>query len=181
MRQGDEATVLYFLVEGRCRAMSVNQDGKVFVLNIINAPSLVGEIELITEDDSFSVETIDRSLLIALPFETCREKLLKDSTFLLRLCELLTEKEREHALKLAQVSSFPLENRLASFILDNSFHDRLSLRKTVIAESLGVSYRHLEKVMKDLVEDGILAKERFVYTIIDRHRLIEKASVLDLF
>jgi CRP-like cAMP-binding protein len=179
--QGEEADTLYYLVKGRCRVSSMNQDGKTFILNIINAPNLVGEIELITEDVSFSVETIDSCILLALPYASCRDQLLRDSVFLLRLCELLTEKEREHALKLAQVSSFPLENRLAAFILENSFDDRISLKKTIIAQSLGVSYRHLEKVMKDLVDEGTLKKDRFVYTVVNKGVLIEKASVLDLF
>ncbi len=179
--QGEEATTLYYLVKGRCRVSSMDQEGKTFILNIINAPNLVGEIELITEDVSFSVETIDSCILIALPYASCRDTLLKDSTFLLRLCELLTEKEREHALKLAQVGSYPLENRLAAFILENSFNDRISLKKTIISQSLGVSYRHLEKVMKDLVDEGTLKKDRLVYTVINKSVLIEKASVLDLF
>ena len=179
--QGDEAVNLYYLLEGRCRIRTLNQEGKSFILNSIIAPALVGEIELITEDVSFSVETIDRCTLIALPFESCREKLLKDSGFLLRLCELLTEKEREHALKLVQYTSYPLENRLSAFILENAVNDRLSIKKTVIAESLGVSYRHLETVMKNFTEKGILSKNRLVYTITDKEELIRKAEVLEIF
>lgn len=179
--QGDEAVNLYYLIEGKCRVKTVNQEGKSFILNTIIAPALVGEIELITEDVSFSVETIDRCTLIALPLASCREKLLNDRRFLLRLCELLTEKEREHALKLVQYTSYPLENRLSAFILENALNGKLSLRKTVIAESLGVSYRHLETVMKDFIEKGILRKDRFIYTIENKEELIKKAEVLDIF
>ena len=179
--QGDEAVNLYYLVEGRCRVKTVNQEGKSFILNSIIAPALVGEIELITEDVSFSVETIDRCILIALPFASCREKLLKDGRFLLRLCELLTEKEREHALKLVQYTSYPLENRLSAFILENVVNDRLSIKKTVIAESLGVSYRHLETVMKEFTEKGILKKNKLIYTITNKDELTRKAEVLDIF
>ena len=179
--QGDEAVNLYYLIDGKCRVKTVNQEGKSFILNTIVAPALVGEIELITEDVSFSVETIDRCTLIALPLAICREKLLNDRRFLLRLCELLTEKEREHALKLVQYTYYPLENRLSAFILENALNGRLSLRKTVIAESLGVSYRHLETVMKDFIEKGILRKDRFIYTIENKEELIKKAEVLDIF
>lgn len=179
--QGDEAVNLYYLVEGRCRIKTINQEGKVFILNSVIAPTLVGEIELITEDVSFSVETIDRCTLIALPFASCREKLLKDHGFLLHLCELLTEKEREHALKLVQYTSYPLENRLSAFILENALNDKLSIKKTVIAESLGVSYRHLETLMKDFTEKGILKKDKLIYTILNKDELMKKAEVLDIF
>ena len=57
----------------------------------------------------------------------------------------------------------------------------ITLKKTIIAESLGVSYRHLEKVMNDFVLEGILKKERLVYTIIDKKALLDKAAVLDIF
>ncbi len=181
INQGDEAVNLYYLIEGKCRVKTINQEGKSFILNTIIAPALVGEIELITEDVSFSVETIDRCILIVLPFASCREKLLNDHRFLLRLCELLTEKEREHALKLVQYTSYPLENRLSAFILENTLNDKLSIKKTVIAESLGVSYRHLETLMKDFTEKEILRKDRLVYTIIDKEELMKKAEVLDIF
>lgn len=181
MNQGDEPTTLYFLVEGRCRVSAVNEKGKLFVINTIEAPDLVGEIELISEDDSFSVETIEKSKLLALPYDKCKKKLLKDNYFLLSLCELIIEKERKHALKLTQVNSFPLENRLAEFILDNQINDKINLKKTIIAESLGVSYRHLEKVMNDFVINKILKKDKFVYTIINKKKLIDLASVLDIF
>ncbi|MBQ6479335.1 MAG: cyclic nucleotide-binding domain-containing protein [Erysipelotrichaceae bacterium] len=181
IEQGEEATNLYYLMEGRLRVKTINQEGKSFVLNTIIAPSLVGEIELISEDVSFSVETIGRCVLIALPLVSCRDRLLNDRRFLLRLCELLTEKEREHALKLVQYTSYPLENRLSAFILENALNGRLSLRKTVIAESLGVSYRHLETVMKEFTKKGILRKDRFVYVILNKEELMEKTKVLDIF
>lgn len=181
INQGDEATTLYFLLEGKCRVFAINKEGKLLVINIIIAPALVGEIELISEDDSFFVETIEKSILLALPYENCKDRLLKDNKFLYHLCESLIEKEREHALNLTQVSSYPLENRLAKFLIENAYNNKITLKKTVIAESLGVSYRHLEKVMNDFVLEGILKKERLVYTIINKKALLAKAAVLDIF
>ena len=145
IHQGDEADTLYYLMQGRCRATAVNSEGKLLVVNTIVAPNLLGEIEFISEDDSFSIEVMEESLLIALPYDACRKKLMNDPEFLFHLCELLAEKEREHAIRLTQAASSPLENRLAQFLLENVVKRKISLRKTVIAESLGVSYRHLEK------------------------------------
>ena len=181
INQGDEVTTLYFLIEGKCRVFAINKEGKVLVINTIVAPALIGEIELIGEDVSFFVETIEKSNLLALPYENCKEKLLKDNNFLYHLCESLIEKEREHALNLTQVTSFPLENRLAKFLNDNAYNNKITLKKTIIAESLGVSYRHLEKVMNDFVLEGILKKERLVYTIVNKKALLDKAAVLDIF
>ena len=178
---GDEADTLYYLLKGKCQVNAINKDGKLIVINTINPSSLVGEIELINEDSSFLVKTIEESLLFALPYDTCKKRLLSDANFLLHLCELLSEKERNQAIKLTQINSLPLENRLAAFILDNAIKDKLSLRKTIIAESLGVSYRHLEKVMKDFVLEGILKKDKFIYTILNKKKLLILAEKLDIF
>lgn len=181
INQGDEATTLYLLIEGKCRVFAINKEGKVLVINTIVAPALIGEIELIGEDDPFFVEAIEKSTLLALPYKDVKNKLLKDNKFLNQLCIDLIEKEREHALNLTQVSSYPLENRLAKFLNENAYNNKITLKKTIIAESLGVSYRHLEKVMNDFVLEGILKKERLVYTIIDKKALLDKAAVLDIF
>ena len=71
--------------------------------------------------------------------------------------------------------------RLARFILDNSDGKTLSIRKVTIAESLGISYRHLEKLMNDLCTQKILEKIKLRYKIIDIKRLEELSSKLDVF
>jgi CRP-like cAMP-binding protein len=110
--------------------------------------------------------------------ELARSELLEDAPFLLRLCETLADKERENAIRLSQVSGFPLAHRLAGFLLSNQQNGRVALKKTVIAESLGVSYRHLEKVMGDFVREGILDKNGRIYEIRGRERLEELAASL---
>ena len=178
IRQGDPPDYLFFLAEGKCRVTAVSESGKLSVVNTLEAPCLVGEIELITGDRSFSVEAMEPCLLLALPVELARSELLEDAPFLLRLCETLADKERENAIRFSQLSGFPLTHRLAGFLLSNQQNGRVALKKTVIAESLGVSYRHLEKVMGDFVREGILDKNGRTYEIRGRERLEELAASL---
>ena len=57
----------------------------------------------------------------------------------------------------------------------------VNIRKTIIAESLGVSYRHLEKVMSDMVEEGLLDKEGKKYKIVKRKEMEKLAEALHIF
>lgn len=181
IHEGDEIDALYFLIKGKCRVTSTSPKGKLIVINTIIAPDLVGEIEFISNDDSFLVETIEESILIVLPFNKCKDQLLKDNNFLFHLCELLSYKERSQAIRLSQISSVPLKNRLALFLIENQTNNIINLKKTIIAESLGVSYRHLEKVMNDFVNEKILKKDKLIYTIINHKKIMNLVDELKLF
>ncbi|MCR5066874.1 MAG: transcriptional regulator YeiL [Erysipelotrichaceae bacterium] len=179
--QGVKSDYLYFLLFGRCKVSAVMENGRTVIVNSLAAPCLVGEIELINQDVPFSVEILTEAQLLALPVAVCRQRLLSSPDFLLQLCCDLVGKERTNAIKLAHYISFPLENRLAQFILNNSSEDGLRIKKTVIAESLGVSYRHLEKVMNDLVAKGVLSKSGKQYRIIRRPYLQQLADAMEVF
>ncbi len=178
IRQGEEALYLYYMLKGRCKISAYMENGKEVIIKKAVAPSLLGEIELFHKDLSLSVETLDPCTMLRFPLEDCKDILLNDRQFLLQNCIRLAIKERDTAFQLSRSISFPLQNRLADFILDNSYADIMNIPKTVIAQSLGVSYRHLEKVMNDLVEDSVLHKNGKKYRIINRKRLEELSEVL---
>ncbi len=179
--QGVKSDYLYFLLSGRCKVSAVMENGRTVIVNSLTAPCLIGEIELINQDAPFSVESLTEGLLLTLPVQACRKILLESPQFLLQLCGDLVSKERTNAIRLAHYVSFPLENRLAQFIINNSAEDGLRIKKTVIAESLGVSYRHLEKVMSDLVSKGVLSKTGKQYRIIKRPYLQQLADAMEVF
>ena len=95
-----------------------------------------------------------------------------------RSSPIIADKERSNSKKLMHAGGFPLENRLADFILRNSNGRIFTIKKVEIAETLGVSYRHLEKVMSDFVNTGYLKKERLVYHIEKRDALLKLAEKL---
>ncbi len=65
------------------------------------------------------------------------------------------------------------------FILENRQGIYFYVKKVHISESLGVSYRHVEKVMNDFVKKGYLIKDKLVYAIADEPALKELCRELD--
>ena len=181
LSQGDETSSLYYLARGRCRVFAVTAAGKQILVNTLQAPCLIGEIELISGDHPFRVETLEECELAVLPYSPCRELLLEDPRFLRQVAWELADKERKNALRMLQMASAPLVHRLAVLLLENAQQGRVRLKKTLIAQSLGVSYRHLEKVMKDLCEAGILVQNGKDYTIQKAEKLQELADAVRIF
>lgn len=179
--QEEQSEYLYFLYKGKCQVTAYMENGKAVIINTLNAPCLIGEIELIKNDSPFSVDALKNCTVVAFPVSSCRSILLNNTSFLYQLCSALVDKERKNALSLAHHISFPFEYRLAKFILDNSDGKVFTVKKTVIAESLGISYRHLEKVMVSFIEKGYLRKEKLTYYITDYSSLDKLSKSLNVF
>ena len=71
------------------------------------------------------------------------------------LCLFLSTKTTNMTAKYTQNQAYPLENRLASFILLSSDHDFYKEKHTEVCEYLGVSYRHLLFVLAQFTEARI--------------------------
>lgn len=179
LKQGDKLEYLYCLMSGKCIIHTYLNNGKRIILASSYPGSLIGEIELLENKDAgFSVKCLEETIIMCFPLDKCRDILINDNHFLRSLCIDLAYKENRNAKKLIMTSGFSLENRLAEFILNNNEEDIFKIRKVEIAETLGVSYRHLSKVLKEFVLKKYLRKEKFNYYLINKKALNNLASIL---
>ena len=179
IRQSEEPESLYYLVKGRCSVRSLLPNGKNIIVSTFCAPSLIGELEMLDpKRTSLSVRTLEPCELLSFPMGICRNILLNDVHFLRELCVLMGKKEQQSVVRLFRASAYPLENRLAAFVLEQREGEYFRVRKVHAAESLGVSYRYLETVLKEFETKGFLSKNRFVYHIEDEAGLARLAEDL---
>ncbi len=178
LQQSVPPDYLYLMTSGRCNVRLLLTNGKSVILQTLKAPCLIGEMELMHDISSFTVQALEKCRMLGIPLKECREYLLNDTFFLHRLCSDLIYKERKEALVLVRSFAYPFENRLAKFILDNCQGNYFLVKKVQIAESLGVSYRHVETVMNDFVQKKYLSKQKLIYTITDRNALTDLAEEL---
>lgn len=177
---------LYFLMDGKVKLSMIHQDGSVTLAQYFEAVSVLGELELLgIRSQSQSIEAVQDAVCIALPFERCGALMLSDTVFLRNLSRFLAEKMLRSVDKLVATQSYPLENRLAAYLLETE-EDRgmapggwMKLRLTDLAQYLGCSYRHLSRVMGQFAEAGWIEKERTRLRITDRTALFEKVSQME--
>lgn len=168
---------LYYVIDGRAKIYMTQENGKVMLINFIGEGAFIGELELL-QNTFFSkgVQTSTDLLCFAIPVHAIYEQVRTDAHFLRLLCAYLSHKASMHSSRFALGLSFPLENRLAEFILLSS-NDGVYLEKhTEVCEFLGVTYRHLLFVLAQFVEDGLLVKEGRKYRIHDCQQLSKLAT-----
>lgn len=176
-KEGSYPDTMYYMIEGKSKLYVTHKNGKVSLIEYIEAPCFMGEIELLNEGRyTKGIQTVAKTICLSIAINGCKEKLLADAVFLRRICVFLGEKATAVTAKYTQNQVYPLENRLAAFIQLSSDQGFYKEKHTEICEYLGVSYRHLLYVIAQFCEENILEKTKKGYHIINEKRLAELAQ-----
>lgn len=172
LEEGSIPSCLYYLIDGRAKLYLTQENGRISLINFINAPCFIGEMELFgAQTFSNGVSAITPCTCYAIRICECRDLLLNDRKFLRHLCLYLSRKALDNTGNYSKNQSFPLENRLADFILMTAHSGLYRERHTEVSEFLGVTYRHLLYVLAGFVKKGILQKTKQGYLILDMESL----------
>lgn len=172
MEEEKTAEYLYYMFEGRAKLYLPQENGRVSLVNFLSAPCFIGEMELIgAQKTANAVRALTLCRCYAIRIRDCREKLLNDPTFLRSISLFVSRKALENTNRYSKNQLYPLEMRLAEFILMTGTHSLYRERHTEAAAYLGVTYRHLLYVLADFIKRGILQRTERGYLILDMDRL----------
>lgn len=179
IEEGMSSHYLFYVHEGKAKIFVTHQNGKVSLLSLVEPGDLLGEMELLHETyQSKAVQATTDVLAFALPFQSCRELLLADAKFLKEMAMFISKKASIVSSKYIHTLAFPLENRLAEFILQTAHNGIYKEKHVIVADYLGVSYRHLLYTLAQFVELGLLRKDGRAYHIADEKKLQALANTM---
>ena len=159
---------LFYLFEGRAKVFLADERGRISLIDFVESPAFLGELEWIgARERAQSVRALSRCRCFSIALKSCQEDMLQDVRFLKKLCLYLGNKTRRMSENYVRNQSYPLENRLATFILLTMHHGTYTEKHTEAAEYLGVTYRHLLYVLADFRSRGILEKTPQGYRVLD--------------
>lgn len=179
IQEGKGTDFLFYVIEGKAKIYITHQNGKVSLVNFVNKNDFIGEMELLNEGYySKGIQASTKTICFALPFQRYRTQLMEDVKFVRELSKLLSAKTTLMVAKYSQSLAFPLENRLADFILQTADNGVYKEKHVTICDYLGVSYRHLLHVLTQFCKKGYLQKEGRYYQIKQYDSLYELAEML---
>ncbi|MED3561086.1 transcriptional regulator YeiL [Bacillus xiapuensis] len=179
IREGMRPDFLFYVIEGKAKIYVTHHNGKVSLINFINAQDYIGEMELLNEVYyTKGIQASTQTICFAIPFHHYRTQMLEDVIFLRELTEFLSIKATQMAAKYSQSLAFQLENRLADFILQTADEEVYKEKHVTVCDFLGVSYRHLLHVIAQFCDKGYLKKEGHHYRIQQPHKLNELSEML---
>lgn len=179
IREGMRTEFLFYVIEGKAKIYVTHQNGKVSLINFIHANDYIGEMELLNEVYyTKGIQASTKTICFALPVHLCRAPLLEDAKFLRELTKFLSIKATYMATKYSQILAYPLENRLADFILETAYEGVYKEKHITVCDYLGVTYRHLLHVLTQFCDKGYLQKNGRSYQIKQYHSLDKLAEML---
>jgi len=185
-REDEHLENMYFLVSGKAKVSKHLENGKSVLICFYNPLTIIGDVEFIRNDvTDCSVQAIESTYCIGISYDIVRSKLIKDCKFLLKICEYLGDKLTDASNNSSINLLYPLENRLASYIVAFANTNNDNIKKftfkesySEIAELLGTSYRHLNRTLNKFCLEGILTKYDRGYVIEDFNKLLYLAGDL---
>ncbi|MDP4146873.1 MAG: transcriptional regulator YeiL [Bacillota bacterium] len=176
-KEGTSPTYFFYMIKGNAKLCLTHKNGKTSLINFLEAPCFIGEMELIkAQEHTNGVQALSSCICFCFDISRCKELLLDDTVFLRHLCFFLSKKAIQNTRNYTQNQVYPLKNRLASFILLTNHNGLYVEKHSEVCEYLGASYRHLLYVIADFCKSGILEKTIKGYKIKDINLLSKMAK-----
>ncbi|AIY05421.1 transcriptional regulator, Crp/Fnr family [Planococcus sp. PAMC 21323] len=175
--QGEKSDTLYLLVEGKLKVSRLSPEGKRLILAFKSPFDFVGDIEYIRKSTLINtVEAVSTTTVIRIPYEALENNMTNNTKWLQFLLETITHKFelKSHAMNFSLL--YAVDVRVASYLLAMT-PDDTALDSTLLvdmADLIGTSYRHLNRVLKKFEEQGWILKKRGKITIINRDSMLKQ-------
>jgi CRP/FNR family putative post-exponential-phase nitrogen-starvation transcriptional regulator len=177
--QGQAITELTYILSGKVKIVRSLFNGKEHILETLNQPQILGDVELMTNQPAgSSVIALEDVQAVQLPLNN-KEALLKDPVFLYQIGRNLAMALHKQGITASTNASYSVKERLATHILNSEEENIFQLSPSILASRFGTSYRHVQRVIKQFIDQGTIEKEAFkTYRILEKQTL-EKLAFID--
>lgn len=172
--EGQSVDYLLIVVAGTAKVCVSASNGRDLVLCYYISEGIVGDMELMTGTYEASTTIIAMSGFecIALPYRIYASELKANISFLNIIGRGLSLKLLKSSKNYLATALHSGEERLCAYILQAQHNGVFSETLTDVARLMGISYRHLFRILNQLCADGVLRKAPNGYHIVDQETLI---------
>ncbi|MEI3642132.1 cyclic nucleotide-binding domain-containing protein [Lactococcus cremoris] len=150
---------IYYIIDGKAKITDIQYNGKSILLQFLKNKDWIGELTILgVEEETKNVTAIGNLTCLMIPLNIVERYLLIDINFFKELSVFLSKKLLDRTNHFSKNQSYELKHRLATFLLESSNNDIYQESHIVVAEYLGVSYRHLLQIFSDFKSLGYIEK-----------------------
>lgn len=177
--QGESSQYLYVLVRGKIKVYTTSAEGKTLILSFKTPLEVIGDIEYVQDINIINtVEAVSSVHMIGVHHRWLKKYGSDYAPFLQFLLEIITQKFHLKTNSMSFNLLYPVEVRFASYLLSVSFEDSDSLNKGQLrisikdaANFIGTSYRHLNRVIGQFCNNGLIERNKGFILVKDRDGL----------
>lgn len=181
--QGVEYKYIMIVVSGKVKVCTSAPSGKDLVLAYYLSSGLIGDVELMSDTTyaTASVITLSAFECIIVPFQDNQDSMFQNLTFMTTLAKGLSENLISSSYNYTSNALYSGEQRLCTYILQGAYKNYFFDNLTDVAATIGISYRHLLRLLNKLCDDAILKREKRRFQILDKEQLVKRSSEAEYF
>ncbi|MEM1485569.1 cyclic nucleotide-binding domain-containing protein [Oscillospiraceae bacterium PP1C4] len=178
INQGEQVEHLFIVLQGKIKVCMLAANGKDLTLCYYIASGILGDVEFVQENKSASATSIAAFACdcIRIPLNLNQEYLIHNISFMNQLASGLSTKLLNSSYAHITSALYSGEERLCSYILMAEHNGMFTEILSDVAKSIGISYRHLFRLLNDMCQIGVLKKRASGFIILDRQYLTKKCA-----
>lgn len=174
-RQGEPMSHFHLLVSGKAQVIPSSEDGRIVLLTNLVPIDMLGDIELLSHCDALhDVCAASDLVTLAIPKKVFSELMRSNLPFVQLVCQLLADKIYKGSMQQSSSLLYPLPCRLSRYLLNEAQTANsltIEIHMYTLAQELGISDRHLRRILNDFKQEGILIKNGHNIVILNPERL----------
>lgn len=164
-RAGVQPAYLFIFLTGCAQVLPLSKDGKQALLDYLNAGEVCGDLELLLDltvikKSYYDVKMFKSGKAIAIPSRYVQQVLTSRAQFLLYICTKTMEKLDVSSRGLSKSLVYDAKSRALGYMDECRASDGgvIGFKPTEVALKLGISYRHMCRILDELVSEGVIEK-----------------------
>jgi CRP-like cAMP-binding protein len=178
LNQGDPVEYLFIVLRGKIKVCMLAPNGKDLTLCYYISSGILGDVEFVQENKSASATSIAAFACdcIRIPLNLNQEYLMHNIKFMNQLANGLSTKLLNSSYAHITSALYSGEERLCSYILMAEHNQMFTEILSDVSKSIGISYRHLFRLLNDMCQRGVLERSASGFIVLDRQYLTEKSA-----
>jgi CRP/FNR family transcriptional regulator, cyclic AMP receptor protein len=176
-QEGEKGDALFIIVKGKVKVLLYGEDGREYILDVIGTDGFFGELSLIDElPRSANVMTVEESELLVIRRSDFIRLLMENPAITVNILKILSRRLRAADERIKGLAFLSVEGRILKYLMEIGEESGVKVKDHLviengptqieIANSCGCSRETVSRMIKSMIEKGIISVRKRSYTII---------------
>ena len=178
----DRIDEVFILKSGRLKTYSLSENGTKHLIKIYEMGELLGDVEVFTDSSVICyLEGMDDGEIYVIKREHFLQWMEQDFNVSLYIVRQLAQKLINTGMKMQSAVSYPLKYQVLLYIFKYiSQYKNNCIPKLLIVEELGSNIRSINRILKQLAEEGVIINQSGKIQVDDLNLILAMISDYDL-
>ena len=178
----DRIDEVFILKSGRLKTYSLSENGNKHLIKIYENGELLGDVEIFTDSSVICyLEGMDDGEIYVIKREHFLQWMEQDFNVSLYIVRQLAQKLINTGMKMQSAVSYPLKYQVLLYIFKYiSQYKNNCIPKLLIVEELGSNIRSINRILKQLAEEGVIINRSGKIQVDDLNLILAMISDYDL-